>query len=132
MIDSGQIPAAFAECWNRHEMEAFAELFELDAHFVNVFGTHWRGREEIEAAHRATHSTVFSRSHLTIGAVDRIELSHDGAVQYAQWTLDGLFAPDGNAMSPRQGILLFVSRRQGDGTWRIAAAQNTDITTPPS
>lgn len=33
-----QVIHAFAECWNRHDMDAFAELFAADAEFVNVVG----------------------------------------------------------------------------------------------
>lgn len=29
---------AFAETWNKHDMNAFAELFAPDAEFVNVVG----------------------------------------------------------------------------------------------
>jgi uncharacterized protein (TIGR02246 family) len=29
---------AFADAWNRHDMEALAQLFATDAEFVNVVG----------------------------------------------------------------------------------------------
>lgn len=33
-----RVVEAFAECWNRHDMASFAELFAPDAEFVNVVG----------------------------------------------------------------------------------------------
>ena len=60
---------AFAECWNRHDMNAFAELFAADAEFVNVVGLWWRGREEIKKAHEVTHATMFKNSRLTIADI---------------------------------------------------------------
>ena len=32
------IVSAFAETWNRHDMQAFSELYAEDAEFVNVVG----------------------------------------------------------------------------------------------
>jgi len=33
-----EVVHAFAECWNRHDMNAFAALFAPDAEFVDVVG----------------------------------------------------------------------------------------------
>ncbi|WP_245493329.1 MULTISPECIES: SgcJ/EcaC family oxidoreductase [unclassified Mesorhizobium] len=55
---------AFADAWNRHDMEDFGALFSEDANFVNVVGMWWKNRSEIEAAHRATHETMFRDSRL--------------------------------------------------------------------
>lgn len=32
------VAAAFANAWNRHDMDEFASLFASDANFVNVVG----------------------------------------------------------------------------------------------
>ncbi|WP_246684898.1 hypothetical protein [Mesorhizobium sp. B2-7-1] len=34
--------AAFADAWNRHDMDDFAVLFSEDANFVNVVGMWWK------------------------------------------------------------------------------------------
>jgi uncharacterized protein (TIGR02246 family) len=57
---------AFADAWNRHDMEAFAQLFAADSEFVNVVGLWWKGRAEIRQAHEATHASTFKNSRLTI------------------------------------------------------------------
>ena len=66
---------AFAEAWNRHDMDDFASLFCEDANFVNVVGMWWRNRSEIEAAHRATHATMFRDSQLE-GVVSSVISGH--------------------------------------------------------
>lgn len=121
-----QIVHAFADCWNRHDMAAFARLFAPDAEFVNVVGLWWKGREEIKAAHEHTHATMFRDSRLTIAEV-AVRFPQTGlALARAQWKLEGHVAPDGAALPPRTGLLLNVLQRGADG-WAIIDSQNTDV-----
>ena len=68
-IEVTNVVKAFAECWNRHDMNAFAELFAPDAEFVNVVGLWWKGREEIKKAHEVTHATMFKNSRLSLAEI---------------------------------------------------------------
>ena len=116
----------FVSAWNEHDIGALSKLFADDADFVNVVGIWWKGRREIEAAHAATHQTLFKASTLS-GQVASVKLLRpDVAVVHAAWTLIGSRAPDGQPMPERKGILVFVLTREGEG-WTIRAAQNTDI-----
>lgn len=121
-----QVVHAFAECWNRHDMAAFARLFAPDAEFVNVVGLWWKGREQIKAAHEHTHATMFRNSRLTISEVGVRFPQPDLALARANWTLEGHVAPDGAALPARTGLLLNVLQRDGAG-WAIIDSQNTDI-----
>lgn len=56
---------ALIPAWNAHDMKTFASYFAPDADFVNVVGIWWKSRPEIEAAHRATHQTIFKTSKLS-------------------------------------------------------------------
>ncbi|OHV65015.1 DUF4440 domain-containing protein [Mesorhizobium sp. LCM 4577] len=120
------VTAAFADAWNRHDMDDFAALFSEDANFVNVVGMWWKNRTEIEAAHRATHATMFRDSRLEGVAASVVELSPGLASVHYRWTLTGASAPDGSPAGTREGILLLVVRKEQLG-WRIKVAQNTDI-----
>lgn len=117
---------AFSECWNRHDMEAFAELFAPDAEFVNVVGLWWRGRAEIQRAHAATHATIFRDSHLAIGEVAVRFHEGDIAVARCRWELTGHVSPAGEPLPRRTGVLMTLVQRRG-GAWKIVDAQNTDI-----
>ncbi|TIW17221.1 MAG: SgcJ/EcaC family oxidoreductase, partial [Mesorhizobium sp.] len=108
------------------DMDDFAALFSEDANFVNVVGMWWKDRAEIEAAHRATHKTMFRDSRLEGVAASVVELSPSLASVHYRWTLTGASAPDGSPAGTREGILLLVVKKEQLG-WRIKVAQNTDI-----
>lgn len=116
----------FAECWNRHDMNAFAQLFSADAEFVNVVGLWWKGRGEIKQAHEFTHSTMFKNSRLTIADVNVRFPAKDVALARARWVLEGHVSPDGAALPPRTGILVSVLTSTPEG-WLIIDSQNTDV-----
>jgi ketosteroid isomerase-like protein len=128
----------FAETWNRHDMTAFGNLFMADADFVNVGGRRWKGREEIQRNHAFMHATIpqdasgvdvppraYGLFKTSIYRFDRIDvrlLRNDVAVAHGAWTMTG----DARTSEPRQGMMTFVLRLDGD-RWLIAAAQNTEI-----
>ena len=115
-----------ANCWNRHDMAAFAALFAPDAEFVNVVGMWWRGRPEIRAAHESTHSSIFKNSRLSV-LETKVRLPNEGiALARSHWKLEGHVGPDGSALPPRNGLLLTVLQYKED-TWLIIDTQNTDI-----
>jgi uncharacterized protein (TIGR02246 family) len=107
-------------------MRALADLFTDDAQFVNVVGTWWRNRSEIEAAHAASHETVFRTSTLSAETSAVTPLAEGVAAVHARWTLTGQTMPGETDPVPRRGILLFVMVRHPDG-WSIKVAQNTDV-----
>jgi len=118
------------ETWNAHDMKAFARLFRKDADFVNVYGSWWTDRQEIEDQHAATHATVFRNSTLSAKEMRVKLLRRDVASLHILWDLVGLVAPDGTPMPPRKGVLLYVLVKESGG-WQIAVGQNTDIVPPP-
>ncbi len=117
---------AFAECWNRHDMEAFAELFTLDAEFVNVVGLWWKGRDEIKKAHEFTHATMFKNSQLTMSDVSIRFPAETIAIARCRWVLEGHLSPEGKALPARNGILVQVLSRNSE-IWSIIDSQNTDV-----
>jgi uncharacterized protein (TIGR02246 family) len=117
---------AFSECWKRHDMEAFAELFAADAEFVNVVGMWWKGRAEIKAAHEFTHATMFKSSRLTILETSVRFPAPQLAIARSRWLLENHVSPDGEPLPARNGVLVNVLALQG-GRWLIIDAQNTDI-----
>ncbi len=120
------VVAAFEDSWNRHDMEAFAELFTEDADFVNVVGLWWKGRSEIKQAHETSHANMFKNSKLSISETSIRFLKPDVAVVRSEWELVGHTDPQGETLSPRKGILTNVVTEEG-GRWVIVASQNTDI-----
>lgn len=116
----------FAEYWNLHDMNAFAQLFSPDAEFVNVVGIWWKGREEIKRAHEFTHATMFKNSRLTLLNVSVRFPAPQVAIARSRWSLEGHVSPEGSSLPPRAGILLNVLIISA-GVWSIVDSQNTDI-----
>ena len=121
-----RVVEAFAESWNKHDMNAFAELFSLDAEFVNVVGLWWKGRAEIKAAHEFTHQTLFKNSRLIVAEVSTRFPAPKIAIARCRWKLEGHVTPEGAPLPVRNGILLNILRHEG-GKWLIVDSQNTDI-----
>ncbi len=120
------VARGFVDAWNQHDMKAFAALFSPEAQFVNVVGVWWKSRDEIEAAHVATHATIFRHSTLQ-GEASSVQAIAPGVVAvHVTWTLTGALATDNVAAGTREGILLLVLCAEQEG-WRIRVAQNTDI-----
>ena len=117
---------AFADTWNRHDMDAFAQLFAADAEFVNVVGIWWKGRPQIKEAHEFTHRTMFKDSRLTILDTSVRFPSPEFAIARSRWQLEGHVSPDGQALPARTGILVNLLASDG-GKWTIIDSQNTDI-----
>ena len=138
----------FPEAWNRHDMDAFGALFTPDADFVNVAGTHWKGRESIQLNHAFTHGAIpadstgvthpflangksaygiFKTSNLTFKQVDVRFLRKDVAVAHVQSELQG----DARTKDTRRTLLVMILTKE-NGRWLIAVAQNTEINRPPA
>lgn len=119
--------AALAGEWNRHDMQAWGELFSEDADFVNVLGMHWEGRRRIIEEHARRHLDQFRDSELVaVGHTARL-LAPDVALVHWNWELRGDTSVGGRV---RRGIMTLVLCRQG-AVWRIRVAHNTDIVAPP-
>lgn len=119
----------FEDAWNRHDMDAFAELFATDADFVNVVGTRWVGRDAIKQNHAASHATIFKSSTLKIGDTTVRFLKADVATARSEWALSGITSKTGQLAPARTGILTNVLEKI-DGRWLIVLTQNTDIARP--
>jgi uncharacterized protein (TIGR02246 family) len=120
------VVASLRDCWNRHDMHAFAQLFDQDADFVNVIGAWWKGRSEIRQAHEDSHATMFKDSTVSVLETSVRFLKPDVAVARTLWELVGMIAPQGDVVAPRNGIWTNVLVKD-DGRWAIVASQNTDI-----
>jgi hypothetical protein len=86
----------------------------------------WKSRAEIEAAHAATHASIFKNSHLDARVAAKTPLGSGMTALHVTWRLTGQTQPDGTPSGPRRGILLLIASEAPDG-WRIRVAQNTDI-----
>ena len=116
---------AFEAAWNSHDMHAFGRMLTVEADWVAVGGSHWRGREEIEREHAARHATQFKDSVWSTRRVHVAVLKPDFALIHIDWALRGDRDPDGTPRQPREGVLTWVTIKDS-GFWRIRAGHNTN------
>ena len=117
----------WATAWNCGNMAAAAELFCDDADFVNVAGSHWHGRQQIEAEHAQLHRSHLKGSvcsQLTVGVQ---HIAQNTALVHIRRLMTGDHNPDGTPRKPRQGVMSWVMLRDTAGRWLIRSAHNTDV-----
>jgi uncharacterized protein (TIGR02246 family) len=122
------VPLAFQEAWNAHDMPAFGALFHDDATFVNRFATYTRGVEQIVALHRGIHETIYRDSTLDneLIAVDRIA---EGVAVVHFWSR--LAAGPAHPAGPHKvDTLLLAVVTEREGAWRIQAVENVGLANP--
>ena len=133
----------FAEAWNRHDTNARGALFTPDADFVNVTGTHWKGRESIQLNTAFLHGAIpadsagvtlpksaygiFKTSKWTIKQIDVRFLRKDVAVVHVHGELQG----DARTKDTRRTLLVMILTKE-NGEWLVAVVQNTEINRPPA
>jgi uncharacterized protein (TIGR02246 family) len=125
-----QVAAAFADAWNRHDMNALAELMAADADFVNIFGTWMHGREEIRQRHIQIHETVFRNSTMAATRVETRFVAPDVAIVRWAWQVTSVLTRDGLPAPDLQGILTHIVRRQAD-RFLLLSTQNTRTVPEP-
>ena len=57
-----QVAKNYETLWNKHDMNAFADLFTDDAEWVNVVGMVWRGKPEVMKAQPSLPRNEFQES----------------------------------------------------------------------
>ncbi len=121
------IAAALTAAWNSADGEAFAGQFAGDADFVNIFGMHVVGRDEIEKLHQRIFDTIYVGSHAEFTAEEVRALCDHAAVAHIRANLD---VPSGPLAGKVVTLATVVMTRQGH-TWQISAFQNTREQPPP-
>lgn len=113
--------------WNSHDMSRFAACFAADADFVNVAGAWWRGREEIEEKHAASHADRFKNSAMRLELAAFKEISPGVGVMHVRWQLEG-HGESGprRTTDTRRGIWSWTVREHG-GKLEIVSSHNTDV-----
>jgi uncharacterized protein (TIGR02246 family) len=120
------VAAAYCGAWNRHDMNAIAELFCEDAHWVNIVGWHWAGKPAVVAGHEGIHRTIFRETAIAMIQLDVRRISADVAIGIVTLQVGPFTPPDGVRRPASEDRLSLVLRRAQAG-WHIAHGHNTVI-----
>jgi uncharacterized protein (TIGR02246 family) len=130
-----ELLAAQARAWNAHDARAWGAPFTEDAEFVNIMGTLFQGRAQVEARHAELFRGIFSKSHVTVTTRRVVSLGATAALADTEHELRGYERlppgirptdPDGTLRTRLKYVLVLTA----DG-WRIRSAQNTAIVSLP-
>lgn len=120
-----QLADAYAAAWNASDMDAMAALYAPDVHWVNIVGMHWRGRDEVDRAHRAFFDIMFRGVPLKLEEVETITPLPGGAVvTVIRWAVGTFRTPAGDQMPPSRDRMTLVLVPAGD---RLAIAHGANI-----
>ncbi len=130
-----QLVAAQTEAWNRHDAAAWSKDFAPDADFINIVGTVFQGRAEIEKRHAGIFASIFKESRTQVTVRKLVFLGPDVAVVDMEHEVTGHSGlPPGVQNTDESGTLRTRMRyvmKKSAGKWQIAAGQNTDVKPAP-
>lgn len=117
--------------WNSHEFKNMDSYMTEDVEWVNIVGMHWKGRNEVKAAHQGNFSAFFKGVPFTQKDLQVRFLSKDVAVAVLICSVGEFFPPDGidhgnNRMPASDDILTLVFLNK-NGKWLITSGQNTVV-----
>jgi uncharacterized protein (TIGR02246 family) len=106
--------------WERHDADAYGELFTEDATYVTFVGTCYQGRQDIVESHRTLFATFLKGTRLADEVLGIRFHGPDVAVVNGRGD-----TYKGKRPHKLTKIQTYTMVRQGDGRWRIAAFHNT-------
>lgn len=113
--------AAFTEAWNRHDANAMASFYALDADHVEPDLRMVRGRDQIEELFAAEHKTVFRDSKATLSIDSVWFVTENVALVDGAYEVVGVKGPDGKELPPGKGHLTGLLLRERDRWWVVAS-----------
>ena len=114
----------FEEAWNRHDMNAFADLFHDDAEWVHWRGGLWSGKREIYDGHKGVHETYYKNSQATVRGIEALHfLSPTVAYVRVRSDMTGDARFPGETFRYRRTMIL----SERNGRWLIIKGHNTRI-----
>ncbi|KQS91864.1 SgcJ/EcaC family oxidoreductase [Chryseobacterium sp. Leaf394] len=117
--------------WNTHEFKNMDSYMTEDVEWVNIVGMHWKGRNEVKAAHQGNFSAFFKGVPFTQKNLQIRFITKDVAVAILVSSVREFFPPDGidhgnNRMPASDDILTLVLVKK-KGKWLISSGQNTVV-----
>lgn len=124
--------SALTRAWDEGDATAYARLFTADATYVVFNGHVLRGRDEIEEVHRALLDGPLRGSRLGDAATApqqpaEIRLLRPDVA--AVLVNGGVRAGEDQPLTPDRASVVSLTMVEDAGEWRVAAFQNTRLTT---
>lgn len=115
----------FKHIWNVCNGHGSGDFYAENGDFVNIFGMHFSGKDEIESRHVAIHETFLMNSIFEIIDLKIREAKSDVVVVHVNWKVSNVHIP-GTGLTEMKGIFTHMLIKS-DGKWEITASQNTPL-----
>ena len=107
--------------WNTDDANTYARLLAEDADILSATGRSASGRDEVIRLYIEQRAGAYRGASITSNVVTRIKFVRpDVAIADAVADLVGVRGPDGNALAPIKGQVVFVLVKQGEH-WVISS-----------
>ncbi|MGL5264141.1 MAG: YybH family protein, partial [Candidatus Rhabdochlamydia sp.] len=113
----------FAYAWNDCEGKGFGDYYAQDADFVNIFGTAFSGKQEIETRHIKILETFLKGSIFEVIETKVREIKPEVVIAQVYWKVTNIQKSGAETM---KGIFTHTFVKN-NGTWEITSTQNTLI-----
>jgi uncharacterized protein (TIGR02246 family) len=121
-----KIVGHFTNAWNQHEGRGSADHYAEDADFVNIFGTAFSGKKEIESRHVKIHEAFLKGTLFKVTDLKIREVKPGIAMVQVYWIVSGIQKPGAQAKEAMKGIFTHAFIKNND-QWEITSTQNTMI-----
>ncbi len=115
------------EAWNTNDMNAYASHLTEDCDWINIVGTHWRGKADVMKAHTVYLSTMFLGVRQEILESEIAGIEPNVALVVLTIKMGDFTTPDGRLEKDMHDRMSYVIVKQPDERWLIRAAHNTTI-----
>lgn len=117
----------YVDAWNIHAGRGFADNFSYESDFINIFGMHFHGKEDIQKRHNEILDTFLKGSVFTITNMEFREVKPDLVMAFVRWRVDGFHKPGTDLSGPGETIRGIFSHVMinDEGEWKVASTQNT-------
>src|SRR5262249_33734939 len=88
----------FEDSWNKHDVNAMADMWALDGDHREPDGHEAKGREEVRGLFRQEHDTVFKNTVLDLSIEDVWFITSEVALVDGSYNLAGVMLPDGTEL----------------------------------
>ena len=116
----------FTNAWNQHAGKGSADHYAEDADFVNIFGTAFSGKKEIEERHVKIHETFLKGTLFEVTDLKIREVQPGIAMVQVHWKVSGVQKPGAPAQETMKGVFTHAFIKNND-QWEITSTQNTLI-----
>jgi uncharacterized protein (TIGR02246 family) len=114
---------ALESAWNAADGAAFGAVFTTDADFIDIRGSHHRGRDAIGHGHQAIFDSIYKGSTATYSVVSADTIGADTVFAVVAGALD---APTGPLQGVHHSRMSIVAvRDDSERGWSVRSFHNT-------